>query len=190
MEDKIKEKLKELVKPKRYKHSMFVAEEARKLAKIYNEPVEKAYLTGLAHDIAKSFDNKENEKWIKRYDLDEKWLSKENEKLIHAEVGAVVAKEYFDFDDEMCNAIKYHTIGNNEMSTFDKIIYIADKIGRTVLPEDLKDLPEIAYRNLDEAILFFLIKQKNKFDEKGKKQANVTIELLNSLKGETRNAKF
>ena len=57
MEDKIKEKLKELVKPKRYKHSMFVAEEARKLAKIYNEPVEKAYLTGLAHDIAKSFDN-------------------------------------------------------------------------------------------------------------------------------------
>lgn len=45
MEDKIKEKLKELVKPKRYKHSMFVAEEARKLAKIYNEPVEKAYLT-------------------------------------------------------------------------------------------------------------------------------------------------
>ena len=60
MEDKIKEKLKELVKPKRYKHSMVVAEEARKLAKIYNEPVEKAYLTGLAHDIAKSFDNKEN----------------------------------------------------------------------------------------------------------------------------------
>ena len=126
MEDKIKEKLKELVKPKRYKHSMFVAEEARKLAKIYNEPVEKAYLTGLAHDIAKSFDNKENEKWIKRYDLDEKWLSKENEKLIHAEVGAVVAKEYFDFDDEMCNAIKYHTTGREDMSILEKIIYLAD----------------------------------------------------------------
>ena len=182
MEDKIKEKLKELVKPKRYKHSMFVAEEARKIAKIYNEPVEKAYLTGLAHDIAKSFDNKENEKWIKRYDLDEKWLSKENEKLIHAEVGAVVAKEYFDFDDEMCNAIKYHTIGNDIMTNFEKIIFIADKIGREELDEEISKVKDMAYKDLDKAIMRFLEKQQKDFLIKGKKLHPITIKLFNNLK--------
>ena len=182
MEDKIKEKLKELVNPKRYEHSMLVANEAKKLAKIYNESEERAYLTGMAHDIAKKFDYEGNKKWIEKYGLDKKWLEKENEKIVHAEIGALVAKEYFDFDDEMCRAIKYHTIGNEKMSCFEKIIYIADKIGRKELDEDTIKIKDMAYQNLDKAIVCFLEKQKKKFLTKGKELHPITIKLFNNLK--------
>lgn len=181
MEEKIKEKLKELVKPKRYEHSLLVANEAKKLAEIYNESEEKAYLTGLAHDIAKNFDCEENKKWIKKYGLDEKWLKRENEKLVHAEVGALVAKEYFNFDDEMCRAIKYHTIGNEIMTNFEKIIFIADKIGRKELDEDNIKIKDMAYKDLDKAIVYFLKKQQEKFLTKGKVLHPITIKLYNNL---------
>lgn len=181
MEDKIKEKLKELVKPRRYNHSLLVAEEAKKLAKKYSEPVEKAYLTGLAHDIAKNFDYEENKKWIKKYGLDEKWLKRENEKLVHAEVGALVAKEYFNFDDEMCRAIKYHTIGNEIMTNFEKIIFIADKIGREELDEEMSKVKDIAYKDIDKAMLLFLTYQEKKFITKGKELHPETKKLVKNL---------
>ena len=181
MEDKIKEKLKELVKPRRYEHSLLVANEAKKLAKIYNESEEKEYLVGLAHDIAKNFDGKENKKWIKKYGIDEKWLSKENEKLIHAEVGALVAKEYFDFDDEMCRAIKYHTIGHETMTNFEKIIFIADKIGREELDEEMSKVKDIAYKDIDKAMLLFLTYQEKKFITKGKELHPETKKLVKNL---------
>lgn len=181
MEEKIKEKLKELVKPKRYEHSLLVANEAKKLAEIFNESEEKAYLTGLAHDIAKNFDYEENKKWIKKYGLDEKWLKKENEKLVHAEVGALVAKEYFNFDDEMCRAIKYHTIGNETMTNFEKIIFLADKIGRKELDEDTIKIKDMAYKDIDKAMLLFLTYQEKKFTTKGKELHPETKKLVKKL---------
>ena len=187
MEDKIKEKLKELVKPKRYEHSILVAYEAKKLAKMYNESEERAYITGMAHDIAKNFDYEENKNWIEKYGLDEKWLKKENEKIIHAEIGALVAKEYFDFDDEMCRAIKYHTIGNVTMSRFEKIIFIADKIGRKELDGDTIKIKEMAYKDLDKSIVYFLEKQQQKFSIKGKELHPITVKLFNNLKKGVKN---
>ena len=181
MEEIIKKKLKEMLKPKRYEHSVFVANEAKKLAKLYNVSEEKAYLTGLSHDIAKNFDYYDNEKWVKKYGIDEKWLAKENEKIIHAEVGALVVKEYFNFDDEMCNAIKYHTIGNEIMTTFEKIIFLADKIGRKELSKDLVKVKELAYIDLNKAMIFFIKKQQENFYKKGKDIHTITKALINNL---------
>ena len=182
--EKIKKDLKERVKEKRYNHSCLVAEEAKKLAEIYGENPREAYITGLAHDIAKDFTDEENRYFVEKYNLPKEILVPEYEKILHSDIGAVVCREWYDFSDEMCRAIKYHTIGNAEMTTFEKIIYIADKIGRTVLPDDLKGLPEKSYNNLDDALLYFLIKQKIKLEESGIKQSDVTIKLMNSLKGD------
>ncbi len=184
MVDEIKNKLKSLVSERRYNHSLMVAEEARNLAKVYNIDEQRAYLTGLCHDIAKDFSFEENKKWIERYGLDNSLLNDDYSKLVHADIGALVVKEWYDFDDEMCNAIKYHTIGNSTMTTLEKIIFIADKIGRSKLPDDLLEVKDLAYNDLDKALVTFLKIQQKHLKKQGNDLRPVTKQLIKSLKAQ------
>lgn len=59
--------------------------------------------------------------------LDE--VTKKQVGLIHAFLGAEIAKDLFGIDDdEIYDAIFYHTVGKPDMSLLTKIIYIADAI--------------------------------------------------------------
>lgn len=173
---KIKRDLKNILSGYRYQHSLMVADSAKKLARRYNIDKDKAYIAGLLHDIAKEFSDEVNEDWIKRYNLSENF--KEG---LHAEIGALYIKEKYNFDDDICNAIKYHTICNTNMNTFEKIIFIADKIGRKNKDERIKKLEALAYRNLDEAVRFHLTNLKEKFKEEGKQMHPTTLQLLEEL---------
>ena len=177
----IKEELKKTLSQKRYNHSILVAEEAKKLAKHYHINEEKAYITGLIHDIAKELTEDENIYWIKKGKLSKDLENKENINIKHADIGAVIAKEKYNLDDDICNAIKYHTIGNKNMDLLAKIIYIADKIGREKIPEALKPVKELAYQNINKALLYCLEKQKIRLKEKGIKMHDDTEELLKEL---------
>ena len=103
----IKGELKKSLSPKRYNHSILVAEEAKSLAKHYHINEEKAYITGLIHDIAKELTEEENIYWIEKGKLSKNLENKENINIKHADIGAVIAKEKYNFDDNICNAIKY-----------------------------------------------------------------------------------
>lgn len=115
---------------KRYSHSLGCAQTAKKLAKMYNLNEEKAYLTGLIHDCAKNFDDDKSLDIIRNV-IKTGFLETElkNPKTYHAIVGAYIAKKEFEIDDpEIIQAIKNHTIGAIDMTLFDKIIFLADKI--------------------------------------------------------------
>lgn len=182
MKEKIKTKLRELVDEKRYNHSLMVAEEARKLARNYNLDEESAYLTGLCHDIAKNFTFEENKNWIDKHNLSKELLDDKYRKIIHADIGALVAKEWFGFSDEMCSAIKYHTICHNMMTDFEKIIFIADKTGRTNLSDEMIEIKELSYRNLDKAIIKFLIQEEKYLNSKGVELHQETKAFINNYK--------
>ena len=128
--DQINEDLKNSLSPKRYNHSIMVAKEAKSLAKHYHINEDKAYLAGLIHDVAKELTEEENIYWIEKGKLSKDLENKENLNIKHADIGAIIAKEKYNLDDDICNAIKYHTIGNKSMDLLAKIVYIADKIGR------------------------------------------------------------
>lgn len=179
--DKIKKDLKDNLSEFRYEHSIMVAEEAKKLAEHYNLDVEKAYVTGLVHDIAKEFSDEENKKWIDKYQLPKELLLPEFRNTIHADIGAVVVKEWYELDEEICNAIKYHTIGDISMTEFDKIIFMADKIARKVASPFIEKIRKLTYENLDEALKQFLIGQKEKIESSGGTFHPNTVELLRSL---------
>lgn len=178
----IKEELKKHLSPYRYDHSLRVAETAKSLAKHYHIDEPKAYITGLLHDIAKELSEEENQYWIEKYHLNKNLNEEKNRKIKHADIGAVIAKEKYHLDENCCNAIKYHTIGNKNMNTLAKIIYIADKIGREKIPEELKPVEQLAYKNIDEALLYCIEQQEKKLKEKGIKTHKDTQELLEKLK--------
>ena len=174
--------LKENLSKKRYEHSLLVAKEAKSLAKIYHVDEEKAYLAGLIHDIAKELSEEENDYWVKKGNLADD-LKKENYKKIrHADIGAIIAKEKYNLDNDICNAIKYHTIGNKNMDTLAKIIYIADKIGRKEIPKELMPIKDLVKKDLNAALIYFIEKQNKNLISKNITPHKNTEELLQTLK--------
>ena len=120
--------LKANLNEKRYIHSIGTAECAKELAKKFGENEEKAYVAGLLHDCAKCFSYEESVKILENYSLvDEE--EKNNYKTIHAPVSAYIAETEFGVTDkELLSSIRWHTLGRVDMSDFEKIVFIADKI--------------------------------------------------------------
>lgn len=122
--------LEENLSAKRFSHSLGCAQTAQKLAKLYGLDETKAYLAGLVHDCAKNFDDEVLLNIIKTeikvgYKEDEL----KNPKILHAIAGAYLIQKNFEIDDnEIISAVRNHTVGSTDMTTFDKIIFLADKI--------------------------------------------------------------
>jgi predicted HD superfamily hydrolase involved in NAD metabolism len=56
-------------------------------------------------------------------------VDRQTPQTLHPFVGAHVVREKFSLDDEdILNAIRYHTTARVGMSTVEKVVYIADKI--------------------------------------------------------------
>ena len=112
----------------RFEHSLGTAECAKDLAYKFNLDIDKAYIAGLLHDCAKCFPN---EKLLEIIDtkMDVEPIEKMSPKTLHAPVSSYVAKSVFGVDDEeILSAVRWHTLGKLNMSDFEKIIYLADKI--------------------------------------------------------------
>lgn len=154
--EKAKGNLKERLTEKRYNHSLGVMKASEELAKIYKEDIEEARFTGLIHDIAKELTREEIENYIEKYNIEVDEIEKNSKGLLHAKLGAVIAKEELGASEKIQNAIKYHTTGNIKMDTFAKIIYLADKIEENRDYEEVEVLRKLALEDLDKAILFTL----------------------------------
>ena len=151
--EEIKEKLKACLSYERYIHSIGTMEKAMELAKEYNLNIEKAQVAGLLHDCAKCFSNQELEKYKDSFEECEKLSTK----TWHAPVGAILAqKDYEVSDNEILSAIRWHTIGKKNMTDFEKIIFLADKLERRTRETDFREKIENALNerhNLDDAML-------------------------------------
>ncbi len=179
--EKVKENLKGRLTEKRYNHSIGAMKAARLLARIYKEDEDEAALAGLVHDIAKEMPKAEMEKYVKEHKIEVDEIEKIQMGLLHAKIGASIAKEEFGASKKVQEAICYHTTGNKDMNVFDKIIYLADKIEENRDYEGVKELREKAKSDLDEAMLFVLDFNIQKNIRKGILIYADTIELRNKL---------
>ena len=157
---KIDSDLKNALSEKRYKHSLGVMKKAEELALIYGIDTNIAKLTGLAHDIGKEFSDEEMLKYARENNIQVDNVEAVNVGLLHAKIGADICKKKYNFTIEMQNAIKYHTVGNENMDLLAKIIFVADKTeeGRNYKDEakneQLQKVRELSKKNIDEALLY------------------------------------
>lgn len=127
--DEIESWLKENLCEERYIHSLGVMEAAVELAQMFNMDVEKAKITGLLHDAAKCFSNEKLLEIIHQHIPEVQDCELLNYKTLHAPVSAYLAKSQFGIEDqEILDAIRWHTLGRCNMNDFEKIIFLADKI--------------------------------------------------------------
>jgi len=149
--------LKENIDQKRLTHSLATAEEAVKLAKFYGADIEKAHVAGLLHDVAKGKCQYGLKKYADQYGIDIDDIELKNVELIHGKLGAAMVKEHLDINDEdILSAIRWHTTGRAEMSLLEKIIYLADLIEPGRKFEGIETIRQVAYRDIDKAMLLAL----------------------------------
>ena len=176
--------LKENLSDERYLHTLGVAETSKELANLFNLDEEKAYLAGLLHDCAKGFSNEKLLEIINaNLKIDE--CEMVNPKTYHAPVGAFVAEKEFNITDiEVLSAIRWHTIGKIDMSNFEKVIFIADKIEPKTRPSCMIDRirPKLFLKNgLDKALLECYKITINSLTDRNLKICISTIEIYNEL---------
>ena len=151
--EEIEEKLKHCLSYERYIHSVGTMEKAMELAERFNLDIEKAQVAGLLHDCAKCLTNEELGKYKKSFEECEKL----SYKTWHAPVGEIIAqRDYGVTDKEILSSIRWHTIGKINMTDFEKIIFIADKIEQRTREADFREKIEKALNkrnNLDDAML-------------------------------------
>lgn len=177
--------LKENLNDKRYQHSLGTAEYAQKLAKEFGLDEQKAYIAGLLHDCAKCYSDEKLTDIINKYIDDADEHERTNKKTLHAPASYYVAKKVFGITDkEMLSSIRWHTLGKKEMTDFEKIIFLADKIElRTRNDEYRKEITKDLYteNGLNKAILECYKETIKSLVNRDLKICPLTVEIYNHL---------
>ncbi|MFE5319985.1 bis(5'-nucleosyl)-tetraphosphatase (symmetrical) YqeK [Paenibacillus sp. NPDC056579] len=166
---------------KRWEHTLGVMETAVLLARQYGCDQEKAYLAAIAHDVCKYWPVKEQESIIRDNHLSDDLLDYDKE-LWHAPAGAFVAeRDYGITDEDVLNAIRFHTSGRVGMSLLEKVVCLADYIepGRDF--PGVNNIREIAEHSVEKALVAGFDGTIRFLLEKGKKIYPLTVLTRNAL---------
>ncbi len=155
---KLRKQLEKELKPDRFDHTLGVAYTAANLAFVHGAPIEKALIAGFLHDCAKCMSHEEQIKICDKNNIEVTDVERRNHSLLHAKAGMYLARTRYDIDDEdILNAIRWHTTGRPNMSLLEKIIYIADFIepNRKEL-ENMTQVRKEAYVDIDRCLAHIL----------------------------------
>jgi len=153
IEEDLRERVKNILGTQRYRHTMGVAETARKLAEEYNSDTDSAYKAGLLHDICKGLSTAGMKEWLEDSSWSLDLWEKEIPQLQHAPASAARAEREFGMDDlKILEAIRYHSTGFAGMEKHISLLFVADKIEPGRSYSGIDDLREMAFENIDEAV--------------------------------------
>ena len=176
--ESMEEKLRGMLTPKRYIHSLGVMETAVEMAVIFGVDPEKAKLAGLLHDCAKDIDKNKMIPLCKELGVPLDATKKEQKGLIHADLGAKMLETEFGISDpEIMDAVKYHTLGRENMADLEKILYLADCIEPNRKPfEGIEELRRLSKINLNCAMLFAIERSIEYIQHKHKRLHSQTLQ--------------
>ena len=149
---------------KRLLHSMNVCVLATRYALRFGADPDKCALAALLHDCAKELPEDY------QIELSAKIIHGyiPGKQILHSPAGAVYAKEHYGVEDqEVLDAIQYHTIGREIMTVTDKIVYLADKVEPARNYDDLTLIRKYAETDLDAALIECYCAIKDSFAQKG-----------------------
>ncbi len=176
----IKEYIERNYSEKRKIHTEGVRVTAMELARRYGADPAKAELAALFHDMYRGVSENSLNYYVKHLGLDEKYMNNCN--LAHGKIAAIVMKRDFEItDDDIVNAVSYHTTGRENMSLLEKIIYLADAIEPNRVYPGVDELRKLADEDLDKACLLSLTNTINFVRASGKYLDEETVRAKEDL---------
>lgn len=145
-----------MLKPERFVHSVNVAQQARMLAEHYHagpKLCEKAQTAGILHDICKNMSHDEQLHWIAKSGIILDDVIAAQPQVWHGIAASVYIKEELGIEDEdLLNAVRYHTLGRKGMSLLEMIIYLADLTCAERSYPDVDQMRQAVLRSLEEGM--------------------------------------
>lgn len=140
-----------MVYAKRLAHIRGCEEEAARLARRWGADENRMRRAAILHDCTKYFSHEEHLAICDQYGIPLEPLERATDKLLHAKSGAALAKYVFGQDD-IYDAILYHTTARAGMSLEEKLLYIADYMEPNRDFPEVGELRRLAYNDLDGAV--------------------------------------
>lgn len=141
-----------LLKPNRVAHVLGCRDTAAELAARWGADPTDAARAGLLHDITKALDDDLQLTLCREYGIVLGDFSQKNPKTLHALTGALVAERIFGENEQVVSAIHSHTTGKADMTTLQKILYVADYMEPNRNFPGVEQLRYLAYTDLDKAL--------------------------------------
>ncbi len=162
-------------------HTLGVLKIVKEFCRIYNLdslPFEKA---AILHDIAKDLPLEKQIEILKKNNIQLTDQELKCPGIIHGFSGALIARNKFDLDDEIFEAIFYHSTGHPDFKTIGKILFLSDYLDPSRKLNRQKEIFKIAKRNLSYGIIE-TIKEKINYVISEKNYIHpLTIDFYNDL---------
>ena len=181
------------VSERRYQHIKGVVKAGKLLCYHHNVENLAVVLACWLHDSCKEIKASELYKLAIEKGLDVSEFDESNAHILHGPVGAAVVREKFGIEShDVLSAIAEHTLGNTEMTTVSKLVYLADALEESrpdsvkvpilnalIEGADLKNKKEKLNLNLDRAIYVASDLVLTNLIEKGKPIHPKTVRVRN-----------
>ena len=141
-----------LEKENRQAHSLRVAELAASRVGKLGVPEKNAIEAALFHDCAKNLSD--DSAYLQGFTLPTEWGNVPKE-VAHQFAGAYVAEKFLNVtDDEILNAIRYHTSARPNMGELEKLIFLADMLEAERCYQGVEELRALFWKgdSLDECL--------------------------------------
>ena len=136
-------------------HIERVRDKALELARLHGVDVAKVEVAALAHDLARGMKDEELRTKALSYGLTPDSIERAVAILLHGPVAAeMLRRECGIEDDEVLDAVRWHTTLNSGMSPVAKVVFLADKLEpQKVLGNPfLEEMALLAVEDLDAAL--------------------------------------
>ncbi len=138
----------------------------------------------LGHDVARAAKKKEILRQANRFGLSPLNIELESPVMLHGPVGAELLRHEDDLDDdEILDAVRYHTTGHPNLTGLGLLVFISDKLE----PRKIKSYPyqqelrHIANESLEQAVLEFLCRESALRLQRRKPVHPASLATINSL---------
>ncbi|UOF88898.1 bis(5'-nucleosyl)-tetraphosphatase (symmetrical) YqeK [Fodinisporobacter ferrooxydans] len=150
-EAEIRERIRNALSPYRFQHVEGVVQTAERLSIQYGVDAKQARLAAWLHDFAREWPPEKLQAYSKPLQLPEEYRSMPE--LLHGPIVAHYLEEWFQIrDEEIANAIYYHTTGRPQMSIFEKVICLADAIEPGRVYPGVEECRILAQESLEHAL--------------------------------------
>ncbi len=166
---------------KRRAHTLGVRDTALELAEKYGADKDKAEIAALAHDMYRGLRGDELNRTVRELGLPDKYLDDPN--LAHGKIAAIMLRDKYGVEDsDILNAVSFHTTGRRNMTTLEKVIFLADAIEPGRNYPGVEDIRKEAEKGLDEGCLCSMLGTIRHVQDQGAYLDKDTIEAAEFLK--------
>lgn len=140
---------------------------------------DKVLLAGLLHDVGKMYDKTELPINIKNAIPSDSIGTPVQHQFVSAEI---VKNDFHISDEDVLNAIRFHTTGRENMSQFEKLIYVSDLISYERNFQGVESLRKAVYNDFEKGFITCLTYSRDYVVETGRAVYPLTDKAINFYK--------